>query len=85
MPVTWFLIAGAMFYVTGSFLSILSIPASFLLGYISLRSWEGYSGLRGWFKASWLFFTKRKLFRELILERRRLHADLSEFKAESAD
>ncbi len=80
MPLTWIIAAGVFFYLTRSFLSLTVIPLSFILGYISLRSWEEYAEMRGWFKAIWLFFTKRKLFRELIRERRRIHRGLREFK-----
>jgi 1-acyl-sn-glycerol-3-phosphate acyltransferase len=80
MPVTWILVAAIAYYFTASFLSLILIPVSFVLGYIALYSWESYSDLRGWFKASWVFFTKRVLFREIIIERRELYASLSEFK-----
>ncbi len=80
IPLTWFIAAGLLFYFTRSLLSLAVIPCSFLLGYISLRSWEEYAEMRGWLKAVWLFFTKRKVFRDLIRERRRINRGLREFK-----
>lgn len=78
IPLTWLIAAGIAFYFSGSTYSLLLIPASFVLGYAALRSWEEYAELRGWLKAAWLFFTKRKLFIDLIYERRRLHKILAE-------
>lgn len=80
MPITWVLAAFGVYYWTGSAYSLFVIPVSFLFGYVALRSWEEYAELRGWLRASWVFYTKRKLFLELLSERRKLAESLKPVK-----
>ncbi|MEZ5428882.1 MAG: lysophospholipid acyltransferase family protein [Pyrinomonadaceae bacterium] len=77
MPATWMIVAGGLYFYSGDWrLALASIPVSFLCGYVALRSWEDLTEMRGWFRASWLFFRRRQLFLELLLERRALHQEL---------
>lgn len=77
MPVTWLIVAAGLYFFWKDWrLALLSIPVSFLCGYAALRTLEDFTDLRGWFRAAWLFFVRRKLFLELLLERRALHREL---------
>ena len=80
IPLTWFFVAAFVYYLTASLIALSAIPFSALLGYIALRSWEDYADLRGWFKASWVFITKRKVFLELLSERRQLVRSMESIK-----
>ncbi len=77
MPVTWLILAIVLYIYTDWKIAVVSIPISFFCGYVALRSLEEFEDLRGWFRAIWVFFTKRKLFLELLLERRALHKQLN--------
>lgn len=77
MPITWLILACILYFYTDWKIALASIPFSFLCGYIALRSWEEFAELRGWFRAIWLFIRKRKLFIELLLERRELYKTLN--------
>lgn len=76
MPFTWLIFASVLYVYFDWRIALLSLPMSFFCGYVALRSWEEFYDMRGWFKAIWLFFTKRDLFLELLLERRSLHKEL---------
>lgn len=77
MPITWLILAGILYFYTDWKIALASIPFSFFCGYVALRSWEESADLRGWFKAIWLFFRKRDLFIDLLLERRALYKVLN--------
>jgi hypothetical protein len=77
MPLTWLILAGFLYFYWDWKIALASIPVSFFCGYIALRSLEEIEDLRGWFRAIWVFFTKRTLFLELLLERRALHKQLN--------
>ncbi len=81
MPLTWIAIAVLLYYFWDWRIASLSIPVSFFCGYVALRTLEELYEMRGWFKAIWLFFRKRELFIDLLLERRNLHKQLSKIKA----
>lgn len=76
MPVTWLVLAGFLYFYLDWKIALASIPISFFCGYIALRSWEEVEILRGWFRAIWVFYTKRSLFMDLLKERRALHKQL---------
>jgi len=76
MPLTWLVVAGALYYFLGWEIALASIPMSFLCGFIALKSLEELYDLRGWFKAIWLFYRKREVFGTLLKERRDLHLKL---------
>lgn len=76
IPVTWLILAGILYYYWDWKIALISIPISFFCGYIALRSLEEIEAMRGWFRAIWVFFTKRSVFLELLLERRALHKQL---------
>lgn len=79
IPLTWLIAAAAIFYFFGLSYALISIPASFLLGYVALYTWEQVEDLRGWANAIWIFLTKREKFLRLYIEGRELRDDLKEF------
>jgi glycerol-3-phosphate O-acyltransferase / dihydroxyacetone phosphate acyltransferase len=72
MPLTWVIVAGILGYFFGWKIALLSIPFSFLCGYVALRSLEEVDELRGWLKAITVFFLKREKFLRLLAERKML-------------
>lgn len=76
MPLTWIVIAALIYYFVDLQTALISMPVSFLCGYTALRTLEELYDMRGWFKAVWLFFRKRELFIDLLLERRALYRRL---------
>lgn len=72
MPLTWLGFAVILYFYFGWLLALLSIPISFLCGYIALRSLEEIGDLSGWLRAISLFFLKREKFLRLLAERRSL-------------
>jgi hypothetical protein len=76
IPLTWLIFAFGIYFYWDWKIALISIPISFLCGYVALRSLEEIEDMRGWFRASWLFFRKRELFADLLRERRNLHREL---------
>lgn len=76
MPATWLILAIVLYFKWGWEIALISIPISFICGYAALRSWEELEDLRGWFRAVRLFYLKRDLFLQLIVERRNLHDEM---------
>jgi glycerol-3-phosphate O-acyltransferase / dihydroxyacetone phosphate acyltransferase len=72
MPLTWLIFAVVLDFYFGWLIALVSIPFSFLCGYIALRVLEEISDLSGWMKAISLFFLKREKFLRLLAERRSL-------------
>lgn len=72
MPLTWIIAAIILDYFFGWKIALLSIPFSFLCGWIALRSLEEVDELRGWLKAITVFFLKREKFLRLLAERKML-------------
>ncbi len=83
MPATWLILAAVLYFYWGWKVALISIPIAFFCGYVALRSWEEITSLRKWFRTVWVFYTKRDLFLELLLERRALHKRLTFEKNES--
>ncbi|MEP6903396.1 MAG: hypothetical protein ABJA66_16835, partial [Actinomycetota bacterium] len=76
MPLTWLIFAVVLDFYFGWLIALLSIPFSFLCGFIALRSLEEISDLSGWLKAISLFFLKREKFLRLLAERRSLFEEV---------
>lgn len=72
MPLTWIITAIILDYFFDWKIALLSIPFSFLCGWIALRSLEEIDELRGWLKAITVFFLKREKFLRLLAERKML-------------
>jgi 1-acyl-sn-glycerol-3-phosphate acyltransferase len=72
MPLTWVITAIILDYFFGWKIALLSIPFSFLCGWVALRSLEEIDELRGWLKAITVFFLKREKFLRLLAERKML-------------
>ena len=80
VPLTWLIAAIVLFFLSGSWqLALVSIPFSFVCGYIALYSLEEFEEMRGWAKAIWLFLTRKEKFLRLYVERRELRDALTEF------
>jgi 1-acyl-sn-glycerol-3-phosphate acyltransferase len=80
MPLTWLVFAVVLYFYFGWLAALLSIPFSFLCGYVALRSLEEIAELIGWFKAISLFFLQREKFLRLLAERRNLFEKLNKSK-----
>ena len=79
VPLTWLIAAVILYFLSGWKLALVSIPFSFLAGYVALYSLEEFEEMRGWARAIWLFLTKREAFLRLFVQRRELRESLSEF------
>ncbi|MCU0238039.1 MAG: lysophospholipid acyltransferase family protein [Pyrinomonadaceae bacterium] len=77
MPLTWIILAVILNYYFDWKIALLSIPFSFLCGYIALRSIEEIIDLNGWLNAITAFFFKREKFLRLLAERKDLFEKLS--------
>jgi len=77
IPLTWLIFAGVLYIYFGLPVALLSIPFSFLCGYVALRTLEEIGDLRGWLKAISAFFLKREKFLRLLAERRNLFEKLN--------
>jgi 1-acyl-sn-glycerol-3-phosphate acyltransferase len=82
MPLTWLVFAALLYFYFGWLIALLSIPFSFLCGWIALRSLEEIGDLRGWMKAITAFFLKREKFLRLLAERRTLFEKLNKTESE---
>ncbi len=72
MPLSWILLAVVLDIYFGWKIALISIPFSFLCGYIALRSLEEIGELSGWLRAISLFFFRREKFLRLLAERKSL-------------
>ena len=69
MPLTWLILAAVLEFFFGWKIAVLSVPGSFLCGYVALRSFEEIEELQGWLKAVSIFFLQRGKFLRLFAER----------------
>jgi glycerol-3-phosphate O-acyltransferase / dihydroxyacetone phosphate acyltransferase len=76
IPLSWLILAVVLYFYFGWKIALVSIPFSFLCGYIAIRTLEEIEELRGWFKAILLFFRKREKFLRLLVERKELNAEI---------
>lgn len=76
MPLTWLISGAIVAYFIDWRIGIAAVPLAAVCGYAAMRSFEALADLKGWFRAVLLFFRKRELFIELLLERRNLHKRL---------
>ncbi|MGQ0540476.1 MAG: lysophospholipid acyltransferase family protein [Blastocatellia bacterium] len=79
MPLTWLIVSILIGLYWGCMFALLSIPLSFLFGYVALYTLEELEELRGWAKAIWRFLADKNSFVKLYIERRELQSDLREF------
>lgn len=77
IPLTWIAFAVWVDFAFGWKIALLSIPLSFVSGWVALRSLEEISELRGWLRAIVVFFSKRERFLRLLAERRSLFEKVS--------
>jgi glycerol-3-phosphate O-acyltransferase / dihydroxyacetone phosphate acyltransferase len=76
IPLSWLILAVVLYFYFGWKVAVVSIPFSFLCGYIAIRTIEEVQELRGWFKAILLFFGKREKFLRLLVERKELNEEI---------
>ncbi len=76
MPLSWLILAMALYIYFGWKIALLSLPFSFLCGYVALRSLEEIYDLKGWLNAISAFFFKREKFLRLLAERKGLFEKL---------
>jgi glycerol-3-phosphate O-acyltransferase / dihydroxyacetone phosphate acyltransferase len=76
MPLTWTALATVLYFYFGWTAALLSIPLSFLCGYVALLTLEETAELAGWARAILLFVRRREEFLRLLIERRKLHEAL---------
>jgi hypothetical protein len=72
IPLSWLVLAVVLSFYFGWQIALISMPFSFLCGYIAIRTLEEIEELRGWFKAILVFFGKREKFLRLLVERKEL-------------
>ena len=80
MPLTWLIVAGAVFYFTDWRWALASLPLSFVTGYAALITLERLAELGGWARAIIKFFSDRDRFLRLFVERREIQSDLEELE-----
>ncbi len=78
MPLTWLIVAGAIFYFFSWQFALASIPLTILCGYVALRSFETLVDMRVWLKSAWLLFSQRGLFLRLLIQRKSLQREIGE-------
>nr|MDQ3041205.1 hypothetical protein [Acidobacteriota bacterium] len=78
MPLTWLVVAGAIFYFFNWQFALASIPLTILCGYVALRSFETLVDMRVWLKSAWLLFSRRGLFLRLLIQRETLRREIGE-------
>ena len=78
MPLTWLIVALAVWYFFSWQIALLSIPVTILCGYIALRSSETLIDMTVWAKSAWLLFRQRALFLRLMVERETLQKEIGE-------
>ncbi len=83
MPLTWLVVAGACYALSGWVAALAALPLAALCGYVALRTFEEFYDMRGWFKAVLLLVNRRRLFLRLLRERRSLHHELSRLESEA--
>lgn len=76
VPLTWLVVALAVYLRAGAWAALAAFPAVILCGYVAMRSLETLYDLRGWFKAALLLLRRRRLFLRLLLERRALQREM---------
>jgi glycerol-3-phosphate O-acyltransferase / dihydroxyacetone phosphate acyltransferase len=80
IPLSWLILAAVLYFYFGLSIALISIPFSFLCGYIAIRMLEEIEELRGWFKAILVFFGKREKFLRLLIERKELNKHIQGLK-----
>jgi len=78
MPLTWLIVAGAVWYFFSWQWALLSIPIAILCGYAALRSSETLIDMTVWLKSAWLLLRQRALFLRLLFERETLQKEIGE-------
>lgn len=75
---SWTILFALCWWLSDFRVAFAMLAGVMLSGYIVMRFREELQDLRGWFRASLLFLRNRRLFLKLLLERRKLHENLSE-------
>ncbi|MDQ3063921.1 MAG: lysophospholipid acyltransferase family protein [Acidobacteriota bacterium] len=78
MPLTWLIVAGAIFLFFSWQFALASIPLTILCGYVALRSFETLVDMRVWLNSAWLLLRQRALFLRLLVQRESLRQEIGE-------
>ncbi|HMO82021.1 MAG TPA: lysophospholipid acyltransferase family protein [Pyrinomonadaceae bacterium] len=76
-PLTWLIVAAAVFYFFDWPAALLSLPALFALGYLTLVTLENAAELKGWARAVIAFLFRRERFLRRFVERGELQKELT--------
>ena len=76
MPLTWAIVAGAIWYFFGWQAAVVSVPVTILCGYVALRSSETLIDLGIWVRSAWLLVRQRALFLRLLVQRKSLQEEI---------
>lgn len=85
MPLTWIFFSVAIYFLWNWQAALLSIPLSFLSGWIALVTLEYFEEYRGWAKAIAAFFADRDRFLRLYVERGDIQKDLRRLSSAAGD
>ncbi|MCA1630090.1 MAG: lysophospholipid acyltransferase family protein [Acidobacteria bacterium] len=85
MPLTWIVLAAAIYFLFGWRWALASLPLAILCGYVAVRSLETLYDLRGWFRAILLLAHDRRRFLRLLRERAALHREMRALARSGAD
>lgn len=85
MPLTWLVVSGLAFNFWGWRAAVVVLPSTVVCGYAAMRSLEALEDMRGWFKAVWLLFSRRRLFLRLLVERQALGEEMRRAERRAAD
>jgi hypothetical protein len=77
VPLTWLSISVIIFLCYDWRLGLLSLPLSSICGYVAMRTIETLVDLKNWFRAALVLLRQRRLFLELLVERRALQKALA--------
>lgn len=76
MPLTWMIVAVVAYLFGGWRAAAIALPLAVICGYAAMRFFEEIQDMKGWYKAVVVLLGRRRLFIQLLRERRALHNEL---------
>ncbi|MEA2176378.1 MAG: glycerol-3-phosphate O-acyltransferase / dihydroxyacetone phosphate acyltransferase [Blastocatellia bacterium] len=76
MPLTWLIVAALVYIYRGWPTAAMTLPLVVLCGYVAMRFFEVIQDMKGWYKAVLVLLGQRRLFIQLLRERRALYNEL---------
>ncbi|MBA3320101.1 MAG: 1-acyl-sn-glycerol-3-phosphate acyltransferase [Pyrinomonadaceae bacterium] len=83
-PLTWLLLAALCWWLVGWPLALFALVFAPLAGFIAVRFFEQLDNFVGAARAILFFITRRRFFKQLLVERRRLHEEIVALGEEAA-